>query len=154
MSWENDHIHQTALKHKHITKYMHAVHALRGYDTASHRCGIGKATALKVSMGGHHLIELDQHGADVDKLTSKATTFVAACYGSNVEGDMTTHRYKMWKSNIVDPIRYGWHAGDDCTPLYPTTLTAGVSPAPLTILHLVKCRFFTSRPCSTGRCGC
>ena len=49
----------------------------------------------------------------------------------------------------MDPIRYGWHAGDDGTPLYPTTLTAGVSrlsPVPLTILHLVKCRFFTNSP--------
>ena len=55
----------------------------------------------------------------------------------------------MWKSKIMDPIRYGWHAGDDGTPLYPTTLTAGVfqrSPVPLTILHLVKCRFFTNSP--------
>ena len=59
-----------------------------------------------------------------------------------------THSYQMWKSKIVDPIRYGWHAGDDGTrtPLYPTTLTAGVSPVPLTILQLVKCRFFTSSP--------
>ena len=43
-------------------------------------------------MGGHHLSELDQHGADEDELTSKATigpTFVAACYGSTVQGDMT-----------------------------------------------------------------
>ena len=38
-----------------------------------------------------------------------------------------THGYQMWKSKIMDPIRYGWHAGDDGTPLYPTTLTAGVS---------------------------
>ena len=46
----------------------------------------------------------------------------------------------------MDPIRYGWHAGDEGTAFYPTTLTAGVSPVPLTILHLVKCRFFTSSP--------
>ena len=52
----------------------------------------------------------------------------------------------MWKSTIVDPIRYGWHAGDDGTPLYPTMLTVGVSPVSLTILHMVKCRFFTSNP--------
>ena len=57
-----------------------------------------------------------------------------------------THCYHMWKSKIMDPIRYGWHACDDGTPLYPTTLTAGVSPVPLTILHLVKCRFFNSSP--------
>ena len=46
----------------------------------------------------------------------------------------------------MDPIRYGCHEGNDGTPLYPTTLTAGVSPVPLTILHLVKCSFFTSSP--------
>ena len=47
----------------------------------------------------------------------------------------------------MDPIRYGWHAGDEGTPLYPTTLTAGVSLVPrLTMLYLVKCRFFTSSP--------
>ena len=63
-SRENDHIHQTALKHKHITKCLPAVHSLTGCDTASYRCGFGKATALMVLMGGHHLIELDQHGRD------------------------------------------------------------------------------------------
>ena len=76
MCWEDDHIHQTALKHKHITKYLPAVHALTGCDTASYRCGFGKATALMVLMGGHHLIELDQHVADEDKLTSKAPSLL------------------------------------------------------------------------------
>ena len=76
MCWENDHIHQTAPKHKHITKYLPAVHALTGCDTASYRCGFGKATALMVLMGGHHLIELDQHVADEDKLTSKAPSLL------------------------------------------------------------------------------
>ena len=32
-----------------------------------------RSHAAKVLMGGHHLIELDQHGADEDKLTSKAS---------------------------------------------------------------------------------
>ena len=86
MCWENDHIHQIALKHKHITKCLPAVHAPTGCDTASYRCGIGKATAFKVLMGGHHLIELDLQGTYEDKLTSKTTTFVDACYGSKVEG--------------------------------------------------------------------
>ena len=71
MCWENDHIHQTALKHKHITKYLPAVHALTGSDTAPYHCGFGKATDLMVLMGGPHLIELDEHVADEDKLTSK-----------------------------------------------------------------------------------
>ena len=78
-AWENDHIHQTALKHKHITKYLPAAHGLTGCDTGSYRRDIGKATALKVLMAGHHLIELDLHGADENKLTSKATRFVAVC---------------------------------------------------------------------------
>ena len=73
-------IRQTALKHKHITTYLPAVHALTGCDTVSYLFGIGKATALKVLLGGQHLIELGQQGADEGKLISEATTFVAACY--------------------------------------------------------------------------
>ena len=92
MCWENDHIHQTALKHKHITKCLPVAHALTECDPASYRFRIGKATALKVLMGGHHLIRLDQHGAE-DKLTSKATTFVAACYGSKVEISSSSFSY-------------------------------------------------------------
>ena len=80
-------IRQTALKHKHITTYMPAVHALTGCDTVSYLFGIGKATALNVLLGGQHLIELGQQGADEGKLISEVTTFVAACYGSKVEGD-------------------------------------------------------------------
>ena len=76
MCWENDHIHQTALKNKNITKHLPAVHTLTGCDMASYRCGIGKATSLMVLMGGHHLIELDQHVADEDKLTSKAPSLL------------------------------------------------------------------------------
>ena len=45
-------------------------------------------------MGGHHLIELGQQGVDEDELISQAATFVAACYGSKVEGAMTVcHEY-------------------------------------------------------------
>ena len=62
--------------------------------------------------------------------------------------------YQMWKFKIVDPIQYGWRAGDDDTTLYPTTPTAGVFAAPLTSLHLIKCGCSTSRPCSTGRGWC
>ena len=42
---------------------------------------------------------------------------------------MTTHHYQMWKFKIVDPIQYVWHAGDDDTTLYTTTLTADAPPA-------------------------
>ena len=50
------------------TQAYHQIYACR-----TRRFRIGKATALKVLMGGHHLIKLDQHGADEDKLASKAT---------------------------------------------------------------------------------
>ena len=62
MCWNNDHIRQTALKHKNITKCVPVVHALTGCDTVSCMFDIGKATALKELMGGHHLIELGQQG--------------------------------------------------------------------------------------------
>ena len=73
---------QTALKHKHITKYLPAVglHTLTGCDMVSYLFGFGKVTALKVSMGGHFLIGFGQQGADEDKLPSKATPLVSACY--------------------------------------------------------------------------
>ena len=79
-------IRQTALKPNHVTTYLPAVHALTGCDTVSYLFGIGKATALKVLLGGQHPIELGQQGADEGKLISEATTFVAACHGSKVEG--------------------------------------------------------------------
>ena len=48
-------IRQTALKHKHITTYLPAIHALTGCGTVSYLFGIGKATALKVLVGGQHV---------------------------------------------------------------------------------------------------
>ena len=93
-------IRQTSLKHKNIAKYLPAVHALTGCDTVSYFLGIGKTTALKALMGGHHLSLLGQLGADEASLISETTTIIAACYGSKVEGDMTTHRYQLWKSKM------------------------------------------------------
>ena len=100
-------------------------------------------------MGRHHLIELDQQGADEDKLTSKATTFVASCYGYKVA--VTA----CGSLKIMDLNQYGWHASDDGTTLYPTTLRVGVSAAPLTILHRsgqVSCSMFCS--CNAGSNCC
>ena len=79
-------IRQTFLKHKNIAKYLPAVHALTGCDTVSYLFGIGKTTALKALMGGHHLSLLGQLGADEASLISETTTFIAACYGSKEEG--------------------------------------------------------------------
>ena len=60
MCWDNDHIRQTALKHKHIITYMPVVHGLTGCDTVSCMFGMEKATALNELMSGHDLIELGQ----------------------------------------------------------------------------------------------
>ena len=93
---------QTTLKHKNIINDL-IVYALTWCDTVSYIFDIGKVTALHVLIGGHHhLIKLGQHGADEDKLISEVTTFVAACYGSKVDGDMTTHRYQMLKSKMAN----------------------------------------------------
>ena len=51
-------------------------------------------------------------------------------------------------------VQYGWQKSEDGATVYPTTLPAGMSTAPATILQLIKCGCSTSRPCSTGRCGC
>ena len=91
---------QTSLKHKNIAKYLPAVHTLTGSDTVSYLFCIGKTTALKALMGGNHLSLLGQLGADEASLIIETTTFIAACYGSKVEGDMTTHRYQLWKSKM------------------------------------------------------
>ena len=76
--------------------YTLAVLALTGFDTVSYLFDIGTAaTALYILTGGRRLIDLGQPRSDEDKLTSDATTFVAACYGSKGEGDMITHHYQM-----------------------------------------------------------
>ncbi len=79
MCGENDHIRQTAKKQAHNQIYLPDLHSLTGCDTVPCMFGIGKATGLNELMGGHDLIELGQQGAYEDKLTSKATSFVAAC---------------------------------------------------------------------------
>ena len=53
-------------------------------------------------MGGHHLNVLGQLGADEDNLISEATVFIAACYGSKVEGNMNSHRYQLWKCKMAN----------------------------------------------------
>ena len=192
-------IHQTAKKHEGIAKYLPAVHALTGCDTVSYLFGIGKATALKVLMSGKHLTALGQLGAAEADLITEATAFIAACYGSKVEGNMNSHRYQLWKTKManskvhsapslkslppshcafvehvhraqhqtiiwksatqsdppdLDPTQYGWHRDENGTTLHPVTLPPGVSAAPENILQLIKCTCSTSRPCSSGRCGC
>ena len=71
----------------------------------SYLFGIGKARALKVLMGGHHLIELGQQGADEDKLIYEATTYVAVCYGFKIEGNIRCGGLKSWTLTSIDGIQ-------------------------------------------------
>ena len=93
-------IRQTSLKHKKHCQISAYCTRSAGCDTVFYLFGIGKTTALKALMGGHHLSLLGQLGADEASLIFETTTFIAACYGSKVEGDMTTHRYQLWKSKM------------------------------------------------------
>ena len=167
-----------------MAKYLLAEHALTGCDTVSYLFGIGKATALKALMGGNHLNVLGQLGADEDNLMSEVTAFIAACYDSNIKrtnSKITSapklkslppthafvqhvhraqHQVIIWKSATQsDPpdlvtIQYGWQEGEDGATFYPLTFPPDVSPAPVTILQLIKCGCSISHPCSTERCGC
>ena len=132
-------IRQTALKLKPVTKYMPAVHALTGCDTVRYLFDIASerpqpwrywwvdiTSSKPVNREQRKIIwQLRQLPSLLPVMEPKLKNII-----------MTSHRYQMRKSKIVDPVQYGWHAGDDGTTVYPTTLTVGVSAAPLTILHL------------------
>jgi hypothetical protein len=97
-------IRQTALKHKSITKYLPVVHALTDCDTVSYLLGIGKATALKVLMGGYHLNLLGQLVADEENLMFEGTAFIAAYYDYKVKGDMSCASTK-WPTHRLPLLR-------------------------------------------------
>ena len=159
-----------------MAKYLLAEHALTGCDIVSYLFGIGKATALKALMSGNHLNVLGQLGADEDNLMSEVTAFIAACYDSYIKRTNSkitsapklkslppTHafvQHVIWKSATQSdppdlvPIQNGWQEGEDGATFYPITFPPDVSPAPVTILKLIKCGCSISHPCSTGRCGC
>lgn len=96
-------IKNTAQKHQNLVKYLPAAHALTGCDTVSYMYGVGKSTMLKVLMGEHHLTLLGEQNADARDIVCESTHFIAACYGSKVEGDMSAHRYGTWKAKMANP---------------------------------------------------
>ena len=105
MCWKNSHRHSpnnTETKHKTSPNICLLYMPGRVVILCLYVFGIGKATALKALMGGHHLNVLGQLGADEDNLISEATAFIAACYGSKVEGDMNTHHYQLWMSKMAN----------------------------------------------------
>ena len=54
----------------------------------------------------------------------------------------------------MNPIHYGWSLDEASHVLDAITLPPDVSPAPLDVLHLIKCGCASEHPCSTARCGC
>ena len=54
----------------------------------------------------------------------------------------------------LDPTQYGWYRDTTTKMLLPVMLPEDVSPAPISVLKLIKCGCSSGRPCSTARCSC
>ncbi len=54
----------------------------------------------------------------------------------------------------LDPTQYGWYRDATTKMLQPVMLPEDVSPAPISVLKLIKCGCSSGRPCSTARCSC
>lgn len=66
----------------------------------------------------------------------------------------------IWKCALdaappdLNPVHCGWSLNADTNKLEPVTLPADVSPAPVSVLKMIKCGCSSSQPCSTARCSC
>ena len=58
---------------------------------------------MKILNDGYTLIKLRRHDAQMADVLSEATKFIGACYGSRVDGDMSTIRYEVWASKMAKP---------------------------------------------------
>ena len=54
----------------------------------------------------------------------------------------------------LNPVHYGWSMNADTKKLEPIALPADVSPAPVSVLKMIKCGCSSSQPCSSARCSC
>ena len=54
----------------------------------------------------------------------------------------------------LNPVHHGWSLNADTNKLEPKALPAYVSPAPASVLKMIKCGCSSSQPCSTARCSC
>ncbi len=54
----------------------------------------------------------------------------------------------------LNPQHFGWHMNLDINKLEPIALPAEVSPAPESVLKMIKCGCSSSQPCKTARCSC
>ena len=53
-------------------------------------------------MNRKHLRVFGLLGAAEGDLIGETTAFIAACYGSKVEGNMNSHRYQLWKTKMAN----------------------------------------------------
>ena len=126
MYWENEHWSTSP----HICLlYITWLGSIRYHISVWHWEGCHRLEDIDGRTSPHRTRSTESRWRQADIWGNLWTSFIAARYGSKVEGDMTTHHYQMWKFKIVDPIQYVWHAGDDDTTLYTTTLRAGAPPA-------------------------
>lgn len=68
----------------------------------------------------------------------------AAIWRSALDADPPDH----------SPLQYGWTMNAETKKLEPVSLAPDVSPAPESILRMIKCGCSSSQPCSTARCSC
>lgn len=81
----------TANKHNNIADSLPGVgvHALSGCDTLLYTYSTDKIIALKVLTKEKSLKLLGQDHTDLDAVVSEATSFMAICYGSKCDGNVS-----------------------------------------------------------------
>ena len=104
--------------HKGIIPKLLGAHALTGCDTVEHCFGIGKATAIKILRSGHSLQSLGEVHVSMEDIMTRATEFMAACYGSTKRNSMSEVRVDIWSTKMV---RRKITAAPELKSLPPTT---------------------------------
>ena len=104
--------------HKGIIPELLGAHALTGCDTVAQCFGIGKATAMKIMKSGHSLQRLGEVHVSMEDIMTRATEFMAACYGSTKRNSMSDVRVDVWSTKMA---RRKVTAAPELKNLPPTT---------------------------------
>ena len=87
--------------HKGIIPELLGAHALTGCDTVAQCFGIGKATAMKILKSGHSLQSLGEVHVSMEDIMTRATEFMAACYGSTKRNSTSDVRVDVWSTKMA-----------------------------------------------------
>ena len=98
-----------------IIQHLPDAHALTGCDTVAQLWGRGKGTCRNILEMGKPLNKLGDVDADIKEVMEEGTSFIAACYGSKVRGNMSESERRMGDK---DGETKGEHNAD---PEYTTT---------------------------------